>query len=111
MGQLTNVFRFLDRAHKQSALKNTRWATDQTHFYIVATLLINITKQTHLIPDEYVTKLVRLDKMLSGKDLDGIHTDVVTKMREYLQLSEKQTTDASKRVSRVKLLQELLEAL
>ena len=53
---LMNVFRFIGRAYETTKLAETRWATDQTHFYILATSLIDEARENPRLDRLYLIK-------------------------------------------------------
>ncbi|HEX3800755.1 MAG TPA: DUF262 domain-containing protein [Verrucomicrobiae bacterium] len=115
--QISRVFSFLERAYKSSNLGKTRWATDQTHFYILVTALIEEIR--HVLPINYVTafpparvdNLIKFDAAITGNSPYGITPTIAKKIKSYIDLSEKQTTDAAKRQDRVKLFKEIVSTI
>ncbi|MGA2543632.1 MAG: DUF262 domain-containing protein [Verrucomicrobiota bacterium] len=111
IGILSNVFRFIATAYNDVAISQTRWATEQTHFYIFATALINEAKTNPILPQCYVSKLVQFDSLLNGDGLNTIDKQIRKKVRKYIELSAKQTTDAAKRDDREKLFTQIVKSL
>jgi hypothetical protein len=105
------VFGFIATAYENSSLSNTRWATDQTHFYIFATALINEAKLNPILPKSHVGKLIKFDTLLNGEGLDAVDNKFRRSVKKYLDLSAKQTTDVTKRQDREKLFREILGLL
>jgi hypothetical protein len=92
-------------------LGKTRWATDQTHFYIFATALINQARQNPILDPKLAGKLIKFDALLNGKNKPSVSAKTQNKVEEYIELSARQTTDVSKRQEREKLFGEILQAL
>jgi hypothetical protein len=111
---LTNVFKFLKECGKNKKFHDTRLATEQTHFYVLITFLMDETR--NIRPenvDSFFTpgltkKLIALDSLLAEKTR-AQNTTISEKVKDYALLSAKQTTDAAKRQQRQKLFKELLE--
>lgn len=109
LGRISEVFEFLAKGYRESGLAETRWATDQTHFYILATTLLAVAKDGKALDESWFGKLVKFDKFLTGQATppQKVKADVKT----YINLSSKQTTDAAKRQDREKLLVTILKGL
>jgi uncharacterized protein with ParB-like and HNH nuclease domain len=114
---LRNVFLFLSNAYRKTKLVNTRWATDQTHFYIMITALINDVKRAgqqsliETLPPELIHKLIKFDTVIKGQKLTGVSGETLEKVKMYMDLSAKQTTDISKRQDREKLFREIVHEI
>ena len=106
---LTNVFRFIDKAYKTTKISETRWATDQTHFYILATSLIDEAKADPRLDAEIFGKVIRIDGIFQG--LIPASEEIKNKIKDYFELSTKQTTDVKKRQTREKLFRDILKLL
>src|SRR5437870_2234580 len=63
---LTSAFVFLQKAYK-SELKGTRLATDQTHFYIMATSLLGSDLVTRIDNEDLISKLLKFGQILDEK--------------------------------------------
>jgi len=107
---LTRVFIFIEKLYKNFNLSTSRLAKDQTHFYVLVTLLINEAKNNKVFTST-PEGIAKFSNLLDGKKMDGISKNVRKTFKEYMELSEKQTTDASKREQRVSLLNEVLKAI
>ena len=107
---LRDIFRFLKHAYKTTALGASRLATDQTHFYILATSLINSDLLTSMGPDSLSQVLVRI---ASAMDQGGTRLPPTADrlLKQYMKLSEKQTTDVAKRQDRESLFKKLVASL
>ncbi|MFH1024762.1 MAG: DUF262 domain-containing protein [Planctomycetota bacterium] len=107
---LRRIFCFLKTAYKTTTLGASRLATDQTHFYIMATVLINSDILTSIPADVLTQKLTRLARMLDAPPRKPTnHTETIVK--KYVGLSEKQTTDVVKRKDRESLFKEILKVI
>jgi hypothetical protein len=98
--KLVSVFSFLHAVYK-SPLSGTKLATDYTHFYIMATTLLDgkLATKTPEERTELVRKLISFSRHLSS-DPDTISN---AEIKSYVQLSARQTTDAEKRKERQRL--------
>jgi hypothetical protein len=98
--KLTEVFSFLREAYKNSTLGETRLATDQTHFYTMATALLEsdlLAATDHAV---LTHKLARFGNILDGKEPVPRNKALRAEIKSYLEAAAKQTTDTSKRQSR-----------
>jgi hypothetical protein len=116
------VFKFLAETYKNSKLRDTRLATDQTHFYILATSLIDELRQVSrqnvnkILTPVLANKLIEFDKLLSGNEMPlnvniAAISGILKDIKKYKTLSEKQTTDVVKRQEREKLFRKILKLL
>ena len=108
--RLRGVFDMIKTFHRNSDFTKTRWATNQTHFYILVVTLLSDAKDGWKQPQNLAERLVVFDNALNGSHL-GISRGMVQKIREYAALSAKQTTDATKRSDREKLFQKIVRSL
>lgn len=108
IGLLRSVFSFVDKGYSHGLAK-TRLATDQTHFYTMMSVLINDAKKNQQQDPKLISKMIAFDGLLKNhrKAPAKIKADV----SRYLELSEKQTTDASKRSEREILFRDILASL
>jgi Protein of unknown function DUF262 len=109
--KLRRVFRFLDGAYR-SGLNKTKVASEYSHFYIVCTTLLS----GYMFPADQMSEEAKKElarKFIAfGKLLDKVYKpDDPSDIAEYLRLSSRQTTDASKRVERQNRLQSILSAI
>lgn len=108
--KLNSVFSFLHEAYTNSVLGNTRLATDQTHFYIMATSLLCSDLLTRLEHDLLTRKLIKFVTLL--EDFTPVAVEDVTPLTEALNryrfLSTEKTTDAVRRKERQ---QEFIKAI
>jgi len=103
--KLTYAFKFLRDAYKNSDLGNTRLASDQTHFYIMITSLLASDLLARVEHAELAKKLTKFGKLIAARSTSD------SEIRQYLDLSSKQTTDAEKRKERQKLFVETVNRL
>ncbi len=107
--KLRRVFQFLNDTYRLG-LNATKFASDYSQFYILATSLL-----TSLLPDpipdgereELQRKLLAFGALLEKQ----YKADDPSKVAEFLRLSSRQTTDAKKREDRQKLFGEILATL
>mgnify|MGYP001558239769 CR=1 FL=1 len=108
---LRKVFRFLKQAYSSSSnyLGSSKLATDMTHFYTMVTTLLN----SNLIETENSDKLI--DKLIIFSDLINKSKEstgkIKSKIKEYLELSVKHTTDVDRRKKREDLFLEIIKSL
>jgi hypothetical protein len=112
-GKLRKLFTVLATAYRTSELKDTRLATDQTHFYVMITSLIgsdsNLNGESELLAfdeSDLVRQLVSFGKIIDGISPMPKSRTLARVIRRYLDLSTKQTTDVSRREERQKLFTE-----
>jgi translation elongation factor EF-1beta len=108
--KVRTLFECLAEAYRTSELGSTRLATDQTHFYILVTSLIGsdttptLTGNSELIdtiarPD-LIGRLVTFGKIIDEKIPVPRSRALAKVIKNYLELSAKQTTDVSRRQDR-----------
>lgn len=108
---LTKVFCFLKVAYGQSeVLAGSRLATDQTHFYTMATSLLSGDLLSRLSEDALIAKLTKFASLIEKTpDPPKAPTTPVEKsVARYRELSTEKTTDAVRRKERQ---QELIKAI
>lgn len=104
---LRDVFKFIREAYRTKVIGQSRLATDHTHFYIIATTLIG----TNLLADNdraaLISKLSRVAEAMQpgASKLPG---QAGLFLKQYMEMSEKQTTDVVKRNNRVGLFSKLI---
>ena len=108
---LRSIFTFLRKAYKQSDLVNTRLAIDQTHFYIMITSLIDGDLLHDYENDELVGRLVKFGEILDGTRKLPRRKLLRASIKEYQDISAKQTTDISRRESRQRAFMTSIEAM
>jgi len=102
-GKLVDVFSFLNEAYKKSPLGNSRIATDQTHFYIMATALLHSDLLARVPHEALIAKLVRFANLIEqSRHIDEPPSDdaLMATINKYRDLSTEKTTDAARRNER-----------
>jgi len=107
--RINRVFGFIAEGYRNFALAETRWATDQTHFYILATALFSLAKSGTTLDQTWYKKLISFDSFLAGHATPP--KQVKADVKAYTDLSSRQTTDAAKRKSREDILIRFLRTL
>lgn len=107
---LRDVFKFIRDAYRNLVVGQSRLATDHTHFYIVVTTLISANLLVGADKQVLISKLSRIAEAMqpAANKLPG-RADAL--LKQYLKMSEKQTTDVAKRKERVTLFSQLMDAL
>lgn len=109
--KLSRVFTFLQKAYAASPeLAASRLAMDQTHFYTMVTTMLDgglfdvdpKTPQPKSLDKGLVNRLVRFSKLITDK----APTD--PRIRKYMELSSRQTTDAERRKERQNVFREIM---
>ena len=110
--KLRRTFTFLDRAYK-AGLRDTRLATDYSHFYIMATSLLSgdLLAQDAGDPErtELIAKLLKFSKFLEPSPTLPGDADIRSDTLSYLSLSTRQTTDSKKRKQRQSLFEKIVK--
>jgi hypothetical protein len=107
--KLTGAFMFLKAAYRRSpALGASRLATDQTHFYTMATALLNSDLLTRISEKDLTHKLARFAALIDKPHDPSKDTPLDKAIARYRELSTEKTTDASRRKERQ---QELIKAV
>ncbi len=99
---LTRTFEFLRNSYKSAPLKDSPLATDQTHFYIMATALLDSNLLDKVPAEDLAKRLVRLAGFIGGKEPLPKTGSLRISIKQYLALSSEKTTDASRRSDRQK---------
>ena len=109
MQGLKGLFNTLNSVFAQSGMKTSQLATNQTHFYTLATSIHSLDlKETYGL-DELKRKLKDLSGMIDG-DIKAPRGSTA-RLEEYMELSSKQTTHPGRRQARQDLFEKLLEAI
>jgi hypothetical protein len=103
--KLTRVFTFLHDAYKNTELGKTRFASDQTHFYIMVTSLLGSDLLTTIEEKVLISRLIKFGNLIGAKAISDVEVQV------YVDLSSKQTTDAEKRKQRQQKFEEIVKNL
>ncbi len=99
---LTGAFGFLKQAYKTPPLAESRLATDQTHFYSMATALLSSDLLKRYSEDVLTKKIAKFAKLIEKPhDPHKFSTDPLEQVvSKYQSLSTEKTTDASRRKER-----------
>ncbi|MGD1063115.1 MAG: DUF262 domain-containing protein [Terracidiphilus sp.] len=101
--RLTRAFTFLKSAYKNSPfLETSRLATDQTHFYTMATALLNSDILSRIDELTLIQRIARFASLLE-KPPDpqkGPQDELEKSVAKYVSLSSEKTTDATRRKER-----------
>lgn len=109
-GMLREVFRFLKHAYKTTPLDISRLATDQTHFYILATSLLSSGLFGGADSNTLSAALVRIAQAVEPH-ASKLSPAADKLLKQYLKLSERQTTDVVKRKDREVLFKKLVNSV
>ena len=104
---LRQVFRFLKHAYKTTNLGTSRLATDQTHFYVLTTSLISSQIFGGMTTDQLSSALVSIASAMEPRG-QKLSSTADRLLKQYMKLSEKQTTDVAKRQDRESLFKKLV---
>jgi len=99
---LTETFQFIKEAYKTSTLGDSRLATDQTHFYTMATSLLHSDLMQRYSTVPLTKKLVKFAQLIEKPhDPHEFSTDALKQaISTYQSLSTEKTTDAARRKDR-----------
>lgn len=97
---LMGAFSFLHEAYKTSTLGTSRIATDQTHFYIMATALLKSDLLTRFDQNVLMKKLITFGRLVEGKIPEPNNNAIAESVKRYVELSKEKTTDATRRKER-----------
>lgn len=104
--RLRKVFAFLNKLPE--SLKKSRFVTDQTHFYTLATTLLGHDLEQKFGVAGLRTRLQRVSQWMSN-EASAPRGSARAQLRNYLEQSARQTTHVSRRTAREKLLLALLD--
>lgn len=113
---LKKVFEFLEMAGKKWNFYQTRMASEHTHFYILVTYLINEIRNVErakikeVLSDSKAQKIASFDGLFVGRTRTT-NEALANQIRQYREISEKQTTDVKKRQDREQLVRDILNSL
>lgn len=100
---LTEIFNFLKAAYKNSpSLGNSRLATDQTHFYTVASALLSSDLLERFDANALTQKLAKFSALIDKPyDPQKVPNNPLEQaVMRYMSLSTEKTTDATRRKER-----------
>jgi len=107
--QLRNIFRFLRAAYKDKQISETRLATNQIHFYTMVTAIMNSDLLNKFPEDVLMRKLAAFGQIIDEKKAPP--AALKDAIREYRELSTKQTTHVSRRTARLARFVQVVEKL
>ena len=100
MQRSQKVFDFLKYAYSHSSqLQDSRLATDQTHFYTMATALLNSDLLGRFAGNTLTAKLAKFASLIE-KSIDDPKSALEKSIAKYRELSTEKTTDATRRKDR-----------
>lgn len=108
--KLRYVFRFLSTVFTKKNLGNSRFANDQTQFYSLITAILRSNWINTFGSDALMNKIARVACFIDGQGTNGLSTEVQKKLKQYIEMTRKQTTDISKRQERENLITAAIEA-
>jgi hypothetical protein len=111
---LSGTFKFLEAAYRKSEkLRESRLATDQTHFYTMATSLLSTDLLERVEADDLLRKLERLSELLEKPhDPKGTpESPIDNAISTYRDLSTEKTTDALRRKERQRVFISAIDLL
>jgi hypothetical protein len=106
--KLSKIFDFLANAYRTTELAKTRLATDQTHFYTMATSLLNSDLVAEYSLDDLAEALIMFGNAIDGTPPLKSKAFAVL-IDEYRDLSAKQTSDVSRRTRREELFNDAIK--
>lgn len=108
LAALRRPFVFLDELYKKQDFGGSKLATDQPQFYTIVTTLLASDLLDRTTKPELVRKFLAFRKATEVHPTTGAIADV---MKEYRDVSAKQTTDSSRRDKRQELLVKAIDLL
>jgi hypothetical protein len=99
---LTRTFEFLKAAYTAfPTLEESRLATDQTHFYTVATSLLNSDLLDTINEAKLIDRIAKFAGLIEKPvPVDKAQTELERAVSRYVMLSSEKTTDATRRKDR-----------
>jgi hypothetical protein len=110
MSKMRKVFSFLADAYRNKGGEATRFATDQTHFYTLATTLLGTNILDVYEYADLAVGMVDFDTVLTNPSkwrIPGLRRPLA----QYQELSTRQTSDSTKRADRQKYFEEVIGLL
>ena len=107
---LRDAFVFLRKAYAHNGFTNSKLATDQPRFYTLVTSLLGTDLLSRFSTEELTRRLVAFAKIIDGKASPPT-SEMVSIVKEYEAVSERQTTHPGRRDKRQQLLLKALDAL
>ena len=110
-GRLRTVFRFLQKAYREHGLGDTLLATNQTHFYTMATSLLSSGLLEKHSEDSLAGKLVKFGRILDQSETRPTGKSIANALARYENLSTGRTTDTDRRKTRQTKFVQIVNAL
>ena len=107
--RLRRVFRFLKSL--LPGMKQSRFFTDQTHSYTMVTSILHGNLLDVIGEGALAAKLRNISGLLDDEKAAASNKKLTAKLREYRELSTKQTTHVSRRSARDNLFVEMINSL
>jgi hypothetical protein len=113
---LENVFVFIKDLGAEPGFFKSSLINEQTHFYILVTYLINKIRNVepknvgNFLSQSEAKKIIKAASIFSGNTKPP-DQKIKKKLVEYFELSEKQTTDVTKREHRETLFADILNLI
>lgn len=108
--RLRKVFTLIKRAYKENQLQDSKFAKDQTHFYTMITTLLKSNLLDNFNEEDLRKRLSNFSLQLDSPKTHP-NASIRKKLRTYLSLSEKHTTDITNREQRENLFYEIVSAI
>jgi uncharacterized protein DUF262 len=108
-GELRRVFRFIRAAYGDKKLSDTRLATNQIHFYTMVTSIIAENLTARYSENELTRKLAAFGQILDEKH--PTPRSLQRFMRDYRELSARQSTHVGRRAARQEMFLKIIDAL
>jgi transposase-like protein len=109
---LKEVFGLLKKIYSTTALMNSKFAIDATHFYTMVTALIKKSALRKMSKKKLSNKLIKFANILENSKLMKKQSKKTKEdLGKYIELSSKHTTDVSRRASREQLFIDIIEDL
>ena len=110
--RLKRAFKFLRKAYTtHPRIMKMRIATDHTHFYTMVTSLMDSDLTENYGDAALVDKLFAFAGLIEENARSSRSKRLAALIKEYLEISSKQTTDVSRREERQRLFVEAVEAI
>jgi hypothetical protein len=109
--KIRRVFQFLNKSYHKTSLGDSRLAADQTHFYTMITSIHEGDLLGTHQPEDLAKRLATFGELIEAPKPPRGMRKPWQKVREYLELSTKQTTDVSRRTVRGSRFLEIIASL
>ena len=107
---LRKKFKILKDTYSSSEIIESKLAKDYTHFYTMITTLIDTDLSVKWTPPQLTKKLILLSKIIDNEK-DENKKISQRKIKTYIDLASKHTTDVTKRIDRNKLFYQMINTL